>query len=229
MADDNIIGIDGRQAAQLRADQGSSFAMKGDEEKARASRCDDSRRQLLQGSLALAGLSLLSGCEQQAAKIRRIGFLAIGSREGRAFLIEGFLQGLHEHGYVVGQNIVIEYRFSEGRNERLPELAAELVAQKVELILASGSPASFAAKQATSTIPIVMGSLAADPVETGLIASLARPGGNITGMTEMAAQLGGKRLELLKKTVPGLSRVAVFWNPPNPAYGPVLKELEAAA
>jgi putative ABC transport system substrate-binding protein len=99
----------------------------------------------------------------------------------------------------------------------------------VELILASGSPASFAAKQATSTIPIVMGSLAADPVETGLIASLARPGGNITGMTEMAAQLGGKRLELLKKTVPALSRVAVFWNPPNPAYGPVLKELEAAA
>src|SRR5215470_17635366 len=105
---------------------------------------------------------------QRAAKVPRIGFLAVGSREGRAFLIEGFLQGLREHGYVVGQNIVIEYRFSEGRNERLPELAAELVARKkVELILASGSPASFAAKQATSTIPIVMGSLAADPVETG--------------------------------------------------------------
>jgi hypothetical protein len=114
-----------------------------------------SRRQLLQGSLALAGLSLLSGCEmpgQQAAKVRRIGFLAVGSREGRAFLIEGLLQGLREHGYVEGQNIVIEYRFSEGRNDRLPELAAELVARKVELILASGSPASSAAKQATSTI-----------------------------------------------------------------------------
>jgi putative ABC transport system substrate-binding protein len=129
----------------------------------------------------------------------------------------------------VGQNVVIEYRFSEGRNERLPELAAELVALKVDLILASGSPASLAAKQATSTIPIVMGSLAANPVETGFIASLARPGGNITGMTEMASQLSGKRLELLKATVPGLSRVAVFWNPPNPAYGPVLRELEAAA
>jgi len=190
------------------------------------------RRLLLQGSLALAALSLLSGCEmrdQPAAKVPRIGFLAVGSREGRAFLIEGFLQGLREHGYVVGQNIVIEYRFSEGRNERLPELAAELVALKVDLILASGSPASLAAKQATSTIPIVMGSLAANPVETGFIASLARPGGNITGMTEMASQLSGKRLELLKATVPGLSRVAVFWTPPNPAYGPVLKELEAAA
>ena len=119
----------------------------------------------------------------------------------------------------------IEYRFSEGRNDRLPDLAAELVARKVELILASGSPASFAAKQATGTIPIVMGSLNADPVETGLIASLARPGGNITGITEMAPQLSGKRLQLLKEIVPGLSRVAVFWNPLNPAYGPILKEL----
>ena len=187
---------------------------------------------LFLGSLALATFGLLSGCEMRdppAAKIPRIGFLAVGSREGRAFVIEGFLQGLREHGYVVGQNIVMEYRFSEGRNERLPELAAELVALKVDLILASGSPASLAAKQATRTIPIVMGSLAANPVETGFIASLARPGGNITGMTEMASQLSGKRLELLKATVPGLSRVAVFWNPPNPAYGPVLKELEAAA
>ena len=159
----------------------------------------------------------------------RIGFLAVGSREGRTFLIEGFLQGLREHGYVVGQNIVIEYRFSEGQNDRLPALAAELVDLKVDLILASGSPASFAAKEATSTIPIVMGSLAADPVETGLVVSLARPGGNITGMTEMASQLGGKRLELLKQVVPSLARVAVFWNPPNPAYGPVLRALDAAA
>jgi putative ABC transport system substrate-binding protein len=191
-----------------------------------------SRRQLLQGSLALAGFSLLSGCErpgQQAAKLPRIGFLAVGSREGRAFLIEGFLQGLREHDYVEGQNIVIEYRFSEDRNDRLPALAAELVALKVQLILASGTPASFAAKDATSTIPIVMGGIAADPVETGLVASLARPGGNITGMSMMTSQLGGKRLELLKKTMPGLARVAVFWNPPNPAYGPILRELEAAA
>jgi ABC-type uncharacterized transport system substrate-binding protein len=191
-----------------------------------------SRRELLQGSLALAAFSLLSGCErlgQQAAKVPRIGFLAVGSREGRAFMIEGFLQGLREHGYVEGQNIVIEYRFSEDRNDRLPELAAELVKLKVALIVASGTPASFAAKQATSTIPIVMGGLAANPVETGLVASLARPGGNVTGMSLMSSQLSGKRLELLKEIVPGLERVAVFWNPPNPAYGPILKELETAA
>ncbi len=191
-----------------------------------------SRRQLLRGSLSLTGFIILSGCERpspQAAKVHRIGFLAVGSREGRAFLVEGFLQGLRENGYVEGKNIVIEYRFSEDKNERLPALAAELVNLKVELIVASGTPASFAAKEATSTIPIVMGGLAANPVETGVIASLARPGGNITGMSMMTAPLGGKRLELLKRTVPGLARVAVFWNPPNPAYGPILKELEAAA
>jgi putative ABC transport system substrate-binding protein len=191
-----------------------------------------SRRQLLRGSLALAGFSLLlagKASGQQAARVPRIGFLAVGSREGRAFMIEGFLKGLRDHGYVEGQNIVIEYRFSEDRNDRLPALAGELVALKVRLILASGTPASFAAKQATSTIPIVMGGLVADPVETGLVASLARPGGNITGMSNLTAPLGGKRLELLKSTVPGLTRVGVFWNPPNPAYGPILKYLEAAA
>jgi putative ABC transport system substrate-binding protein len=191
-----------------------------------------SRRAFLQGSVALAGFNLVLAAKatgQPAAKVPRIGFLAVGSREGRAFLIEGFLQGLREHGYVEGQNIVIEYRFSEDRLDRLPALAAELVALKVQLILASGTPASFAAKQATSTIPIVMGGIVADPVETGLVASLAHPGGNITGMSMMTAPLGGKRLELLKMTVPGLVRVAVFWNPPNPAYGPILKELEAAA
>jgi putative tryptophan/tyrosine transport system substrate-binding protein len=191
----------------------------------------DSRRRFLQCTLALIGISLLSGCEKSPspAKVPRIGFLGVGSRDGRAFLINGFLQGLREHGYVEGQNIVIEYRFSEDSDDRLPGLAAELVDLKVKLILASGTPASFAAKQATSTIPIVMGGVAANPVETGLVASLARPGGNITGMSMMTSQLGGKRLELLKAIVPGLERVAVLWNPPNPAYGPILKELEAAA
>jgi putative ABC transport system substrate-binding protein len=182
--------------------------------------------------LALIGFGLLSGWDAPdlgAANVPRIGFLGVGTRENRAFLIDGLLQGLRERGYVEGQNIVIEYRFSEGRNDRLPELAAELVDLKVDLIVASGSPASFAAKRATSTIPIVMGSLAADPIETGLIVSLARPGGNVTGMTEMAAHLSGKRLELLRETIPGLVRVAVFWNPPNPAYGPVLRGLDAAA
>ena len=193
------------------------------------------RRRFLSGSLALAGLGLLSGCGmpplpgQRAAKVPRIGFLAVGSREGRGFLVDGFLQGLREHGYEEGRNILIEYRFSDDRDDRLPDLAAELVELKVDLILASGTPASFAARDATATIPIVMGSVAADPVETGLIASLARPGGNITGMTSISAQLTAKRLQLLKETVPGLARVGVFWNPPNPTYGPVLRELEEAA
>ena len=154
-----------------------------------------SQRRLVRAALALVAISLLSGCEipgQRATKVPRIGFLAVSSREGRAFLIEGFLQGLRQHGYVEGRNLLIEYRFSEGRNERLPDLAAELVALKVNLIVASGSPASLAASQATRVIPIVMGSLAADPIETGLIASLAHPGGIIAGMTEMAAQLGAK-------------------------------------
>lgn len=192
-----------------------------------------SRRQLLQGGVVAAGFSLLSRREvagQPAAKIPRIGFLAVGPREGfRTLLLEGLLQGLREHGYVEGQNIVIEYRFSGDRDDRLPALAAELVALKVQLIVVSGTPATFAAKKATSTIPLVMGGLAANPVETGLVSSLGRPGGNITGMTLMTSQLAGKRLELLKAIVPGLSLVAVFWNPVSPTYGPVLKELEAAA
>ena len=191
------------------------------------------RRQLLQGGVVAAAFSVAFGRDaagQPAATTPRIGFLAVGSREGfRALLIEGLRQGLRERGYIEGQNIVIEYRFSEDRNDRLPSLAAELVALKVQLIVASGTPASFAAKQATSTIPIVMGALAANPVETGLVASLARPGGNITGMTMMTSDLAGKRLELLKSLVRGLSLVAVFWNPLNPTYGPVLKELEAVA
>jgi len=166
---------------------------------------------------------------QQAAKIHRIGFLGVGSRAGRAFLIAGLLAGLREHGYTEGENILIEYRFSEDRDDRLPDLAAELVALQVELIVVSGSPASFAAKQVTGTLPLVMGGVAADPVETGLVASLAHPGGNITGMSMMSAPLGGKRLELFKEIIPGLSRVAALWNPTNPAYGPVLRELEAAA
>jgi putative tryptophan/tyrosine transport system substrate-binding protein len=192
------------------------------------------RRRFVQGAGAL-GLGLLAGCGrltlpgQQTARVPQIGVLAVGSREGRAFLIDGFLRGLRELGYVEGQNILIEYRFSDGRDDRLPDLAAELVALKVDLILVSGTPASFAAQQATSTIPLVMGGLAANPVETGLVASLAHPGGNITGMSIMTSQLSGKRLEMLKAIVPGLARVAVLWNPRNPTYGPVLGELEAAA
>jgi putative ABC transport system substrate-binding protein len=193
-----------------------------------------SRRRLLTTCLALAGLGMMSGCQAprlpwQGPHIPRIGFLAVGSREGRAPLIAGLIRGLGEHGYEEGRNILIEYRFSEDGNERLPALAAELLALPVELIVASGTPASFAAVEATRTVPIVMGSLAADPVATGLIKSLAHPGGNVTGISQFSAQLVGKRLELLKEIVPGLARVAVLHNPPNPAYGPILQALDAAA
>jgi putative ABC transport system substrate-binding protein len=144
-------------------------------------------------------------------------------------LIEALLQGMSEHGYTVGKDVGIEYRFSEDRDDRLPALATELVDQDVALIVTSGVPASFAARDATTTIPVVLGGVAANPVETGLIASLAHPGGNVTGLSQMSSQASSKRLELFKALVPDLSRVAVFWNPTNPAYGPVLKELEGAA
>ena len=158
-----------------------------------------------------------------------MGFLGTGPREGRAFMIEPFLQGLRELGYTENQNVFIEYRFSDDRDDQLPALATELVTSKVDLLVVSGTPAVFAAAQATSTVPIVMVSVAANPVETGLIQSLARPGGNITGTTNMTTQLSQKRLQLLTEIVPDLARVAIFWHPPNPTFGPVLRELEAAA
>jgi len=194
-----------------------------------------SRRQVLRAGLALAGIGLFAGCGQQSlpwrptARVPRIGFLATGTREGRAFLIQAFLQGLGEHGYAEGKNIAIEYRFSEDQDDRLHELAAELLDLDVAMIVTSGVPASFAARDATATVPVVLAGVAADPVQTGLIASLAHPGGNVTGLSQMSSQASAKRLELFKAIVPGLSRVAVFWNPTNPAYGPVLKELEGAA
>jgi putative tryptophan/tyrosine transport system substrate-binding protein len=194
-----------------------------------------SRRGFLRDGLALTGLGLLAGCGQQVfpwkpmTRMPRIGFLATGTREGRAFLVEAFLQGLGEHGYTEGKNLGIEYRFSEDHDDRLPALATELVDRDVALIVTSGVPASFAARDATATIAVVLGGVAANPVETGLIASLARPGGNVTGLSQMSSQASSKRLELFKALVPDLSRVAVFWNPTNPAYGPVLKELEGAA
>jgi putative ABC transport system substrate-binding protein len=136
-------------------------------------------------------------------------------------LLGVFQQGLRDHGWVEGQNLAIEWRFADGRAERLPDLAAELVRLGVDvLVTSSGDPAIRALKQATSTIPIVM-AVSVDPVGTGLVASLARPGGNITGLSIMAAEVGGKRLELLKQAVPQASRVAVLWNASHPG-----KELE---
>jgi putative tryptophan/tyrosine transport system substrate-binding protein len=166
----------------------------------------------------LCGLTLgtltppLAAEAQQAAKVARIGYLST-NLAANPHLQEAFLQGLRDLGYVEGRNLVIEYRFAEGKLERFPALAAELVALKVDVIVtAGGTLAALAAKQATRTFPIVFAA-AADPVESGLVTSLARPGGNVTGLSIVSPELVGKSLELLKEVVPGVSRVAVLWQP----------------
>jgi putative ABC transport system substrate-binding protein len=139
------------------------------------------------------------------------GYLAV-QPTANPLLYEAFRQGLRDLGYVEGCNVVIEYRGAEGKPERLPALAAELVALKVDVIVVGSTPQALAAKQATRTLPIVFAS-APDPVENGLVTSLARPGGNVTGLSALAKELVGKRLEQLKQAVPGVSRVAVLWQP----------------
>ncbi len=149
---------------------------------------------------------------QQAKKVARIGVLRSGSPSSIASTEDAFRQGLRELGYVEGQNIVMEYRFAEGKRDRLPGLAAELVRLNVDILVVAGVSATEAARQATTTIPIVVG-YAGDLVGTGLVASLAKPGGNITGSTDISPDVSGKRLELLKEAVPKASRVAVVWYP----------------
>jgi ABC-type uncharacterized transport system substrate-binding protein len=141
---------------------------------------------------------------------------------------EAFHQGLRGLGYIEGKNMVIEYRYAEGKLDRLPALAAELVRLKVDIIVSGGSAPTGASKEATATIPIVMTN-DGDPVGNGFVASLARPGGNITGLSTLAPELGGKRLELLKEIIPRLSRVAVFGTSTQPDYAQLLKEVELAA
>jgi ABC-type uncharacterized transport system substrate-binding protein len=165
---------------------------------------------------------------QQPTKIPRIGFLMSTSPSAGSDRIEAFRQGLRELGYVEGKNIVIEWRHAEGKLDRLSELAAELVRLKVEMIVTAGPVPTRAAKAATSTIPIVM-TQDPDPVGNGFVASLARPGGNITGLSTLAPEISGKQVELLKEIVPRLSRVAVFGTSTIPGYAQRLKETELAA
>jgi putative ABC transport system substrate-binding protein len=164
---------------------------------------------------------------QQAGKIFHIGVLDSSTASGMAALFEAFRQELSKLGWIEGKNITIEYRFAEQKNERLPELAAELVRLKVDLIVASGGPTPLAAKGATSTIPIVM-TTHADPVGAGLVASLARPGGNVTGNSSLAPELNTKRLEILKDAVPKLARVGLLRSPGS-GVEIQLKELRPAA
>ena len=164
--------------------------------------------------------------QQASGKIPRIGYLAAGL--GAATRTETFKQGLRDLGYVEGKNIIIEYRNAEGKIERYSDLVADLVGLKVDVIFTSSTPGALAAKNATKTIPIVFTNVG-DPVANGLVASLARPGGNITGLSTLAPELSGKGLELLKETIPKLSRVAVVWNPDNPGKTSSFNETEAAA
>ena len=166
--------------------------------------------------IAVLAVSLLAApltaAAQQAAKVARIGYLSPGLATS-PHLREAFRQGLRDLGYVEGRNLVIEYRDAEGKRERFPPLAAELVALKVDVIfVAGGTQVAVAAMQATKTIPIVFTGVG-DPVESGLVTNLARPGGNVTGLSGLGAELVGKRLELLKQAVPGVDRVAVLWLP----------------
>jgi putative tryptophan/tyrosine transport system substrate-binding protein len=170
------------------------------------------RRRFLLTSLAGAVAAPLAAEAQQAAKVARIGYLST-NLAANPHIQEAFRQGLRDLGYVEGRNVVIEYRDAEGKPERLPALAAELVALKVDVIVAAaGNHIALAAKQATRTLPIVFAA-ASDPVAFGLVTSLARPGGNVTGTSVLSPELVGKRLELLTQAVPGVSRVAVLWLP----------------
>ena len=165
----------------------------------------------------LAGAAVawpLTAPAQDAGKHPRIGFLGNSTPALEAKLVESFREGLRALGYDEGRNISIEYRWAEGDYERLPALVAEFIASKVEVIVTAGTPAALAVKRATSSVPLVMVAVG-NPIGNGLVESLARPGGNATGLTSIAPELEGKRLELIKEVVPAVSRLAVFWNPAN--------------
>ena len=171
----------------------------------------------------MVGAALASA--QQPQTIPRVGILFIGGRDQPH--LEAFKQGLRERGYVEGKNIALEYRYAEGREERLPELAAELVQVKVDVIVVTADISAQAAQRATKTLPIVV--TTGDPVTWGLADSLAKPGGNVTGLSVLLADLSGKRVEILKETFPKLTRVAALWNPTGRVASPVFKETSAAA
>jgi putative ABC transport system substrate-binding protein len=170
----------------------------------------------------------LTAHAQGADRLPLIGFLGNSTATLEANLIGPFRDGLRDLGYVEGQNILIEYRWAEGKYERFPALIAELIALKVDVIVTAGTPASLAVKKATTSVPLVMIAVG-DPVGTGLVASLARPGGNATGVTSISPELEGKRLELLREVFPGVARIAVLWNPVSPFQVVAEKEVQAAA
>jgi putative ABC transport system substrate-binding protein len=167
---------------------------------------------------------------QPAAKVYRIGWLGHGNAPtGANPGIADFQQGLRDLGYVDGKNVVVEFRYASGNVDKLPELATEFTRLKVDVIVTSGEPAAFAAKRATNAIPIVATEFGLDPVKAGLVASLNRPGGNVTGLSSISEELWQKRLALLRELVPRVSRVTILWNPANPGNRSCLDEIRTAA
>jgi len=183
------------------------------------------RRKVLIAAVALGCAPLRALAQKSPA---RIGFLGVSTPAAWTSRVDAFREGLRELGYIEGRNVVIEYRFAEGQYARLPELAAELVRLKVDVIVTHSAPGALAAKQATSVIPIVF-AVASDPVGAGLVASLARPGGNLTGLSTQLADTGGKKLELLREAVPGLRRLAILANAGYPASVIEMGEVRTAA
>ena len=181
----------------------------------------------LAAALGILLWPLVTGA-QQAGHLHRIGFLGNSTAALEANLVGPFRDGLRELGYIEGQNAVIEYRWAEGRYERLPVLIGELLALKVEVIVTAGTPATLAVKKATTTVPLVMIAVG-DPIGTGIVPSLSRPGGNITGLTSISPELDGKRLELLREIIPGMSHIAVFWNSASPLQVVGERRTQAAA
>jgi putative ABC transport system substrate-binding protein len=180
---------------------------------------------LVGGAVTAAPLAVAA---QEAHKLPRIGFLGNSTATLEANLVGPFREALRDLGYVEGKNVLIEYRWADGNYDRFPTLIAELIGLKVDVIVTAGTPAALAVKKATASIPLVMVAVG-DPVGTGLVASLGRPGGNATGLTSIAPELEGKRLELLKEALPRISRVAVLWNPANAYQIGSEKEVQAAA
>ncbi len=179
------------------------------------------------------GTALLSGCEplrlmSPSSRVPRIGHLAVNPRSANESVWQGFLEGLRENGWVAGQNIITEWRDADGAAERLPGLASELSSLPVDVIVTGTAAGVVAATQASSTIPVVMMAVT-DPVGSGLIASLARPGGRVTGTASLVPQLTAKRIQLLKEAVPSISRVALLWNPANPAEATAFGEARTTA
>jgi putative tryptophan/tyrosine transport system substrate-binding protein len=185
------------------------------------------RRRTFMALIGAAAWPLAAGA-QPTAKTPRIGFLGNSTRALEANLLEPFRHGLRAHGYEEGRNIAVEYRWAEGHYERFPALVAELLAANMDVIVTAGTPASLAVKNATRTVPLVMVAVG-DPIGTGLVASLSRPGGNLTGLSSIAPDLEGKRLELLREVVPRLSQVGVFFNRANPFHKVAMEHARGAA